>query len=440
MPQSGTQGLRTFHRRRQLAMVTGQNHPVGFPQRNPAGRFQRLCRLVNEYRSELLSHQQTVGASHQRAGNHPCLTEQSFVDADFQFRGPVFQRIDFLPNALPVGSFPAAGIQFAHGLADTPQLGVIRMRLKAPLIGERQHLVVYPAGIPDAQYTHAPVDQLLTDPVDGHVALCADQHLIFPVEGFINGFHQRGCLSRSGRAVYDGHILGMQHLVDRLFLRGVQPRETHRLKRESGYGLCAMENIPQFRQTVVLRTEHLLDGLEHQPVAGLVEIQLYPQHFLALQSQQRIGIRQNHHHAVFLHIVHRGHKIQVGQFARQVLRKETHRTPILEQMLNLLVLLPFHLDDQLVQGVVITPSQRQGIPAHAPLDFPSDAHQFGLLLELRFLILILQLQQLILMLQVQHRRLDDCIFFLHFLFFSLQRSGFQPQKTFSRSCESPLAL
>lgn len=36
-----------FYRRRQLAMVAGQDHAIGLQDRDPASRFQRLCGFVD---------------------------------------------------------------------------------------------------------------------------------------------------------------------------------------------------------------------------------------------------------------------------------------------------------------------------------------------------------------------------------------------------------
>ena len=53
-------------------------------------------------------------------------------------------------------------------------------------------------------YTH--LYQFLANPVHSRITLGADQHLRFAVKRFVNGFHERGSLSGSRRAVNDGDI------------------------------------------------------------------------------------------------------------------------------------------------------------------------------------------------------------------------------------------
>jgi hypothetical protein len=43
----------------------------------------------------------------------------------------------------------------------------------------------------------------------------------------------------------------------------------------------------------------------------------------------------------------------------------------------------------LVERVVVAPSYTERIPAHTALDFPSDAHGFGLLAELLLFVFVL---------------------------------------------------
>ena len=281
------------------------------------------------------------------------------------------------------------------------------MRLKAAFVRKRQHLVVHPTGIPDPQNLHPTVHQLLADPVDRHVALRTHQHLILPVQRLVNRLYQRRCLSRSRRSVYDGYVLGMQHLVDRLLLRPVQPRETHRKKSKRSERQRTVEDIPQVRKPVVLGRNHLLQCLKHQPVAGLVEIKLHPCHLPRQQLRQCLCMRQNHHHPVLLHIIHRSREIQISQFAACILRKETDRPSIFKLMFNLLILTALNLNYQLVQRIIITSPHADRIPAHPPLDFPSYPHSLRLLLKLLFLVVVFLLQQFILLLQIKHGRRYD---------------------------------
>ena len=96
------------------------------------------------------------------------------------------------------------------------------MRLKAALEGKGEHLVIDLGRIADAEHMQTTVDQFLRNPVDCHIALGTHQHLVLPPQGLIDGLDKRGGLTRSGRAMHDGHILGSQHLVDRLLLRAVE--------------------------------------------------------------------------------------------------------------------------------------------------------------------------------------------------------------------------
>ena len=106
-----------------------------------------------------------------------------------------------------VASF-AVTPEVADGLADAPKQGVVGMGLEAPLVGEGEHLVVDTGGIADAQDIDAAVHQFLGDPVDGHIALGADQHLILATEGFVDSLDEGGGLAGTGRAVNDSYILG----------------------------------------------------------------------------------------------------------------------------------------------------------------------------------------------------------------------------------------
>ena len=97
------------------------------------------------------------------------------------------------------------------------------MCLKAPLIGELQHLVVYPCRIAYSQHVYASVDKLLAYPVYGHIALCAYQYLTLTGKSLIDSFNESCGLSCSGRPVHYGNILGSQHFVDGMLLCGIQP-------------------------------------------------------------------------------------------------------------------------------------------------------------------------------------------------------------------------
>ena len=59
--QSGPQRGDTFHRRRQLAVVSCQHDTRHAPHRNPAGSLQSLCRFVDKECSELHSFKRAMG-------------------------------------------------------------------------------------------------------------------------------------------------------------------------------------------------------------------------------------------------------------------------------------------------------------------------------------------------------------------------------------------
>ena len=80
------------------------------------------------------------------------------------------------------------------------------MILKAAFVGERKHFVINTCRVTNAEHRHTPVHQFLANPVHGRITLGADQHLRFAVKRFVNGFHERGSLSGSRRAVNDGDI------------------------------------------------------------------------------------------------------------------------------------------------------------------------------------------------------------------------------------------
>ena len=86
-----------------------------------------------------------MACSHQRAGDDASLAKELGVDANLQFRGTVLQTFQFLVVFLVAPL--AMGTQVADSLADGPQQFVVGVALEAPLVGERQHLVVHARGI-----------------------------------------------------------------------------------------------------------------------------------------------------------------------------------------------------------------------------------------------------------------------------------------------------
>ena len=141
------------------------------------------------------------------------------IDADLEFGGPFFETFEFLVVA--VAAPFAVGAEVADGLADAPEEGVVGVCLKAPLVGEGEHLIVDAGRVADAENVDATVDKFFRDPVDGHVALGADQDLVFAAEGFVDGLDEGGGLAGAGRAVDDGDIFGAEDFIHRILLSAI---------------------------------------------------------------------------------------------------------------------------------------------------------------------------------------------------------------------------
>ena len=89
---------------------------------------------------------------------------------------------------------------------------------------------------------------------------------------------ERGGLSRARRAVYHHHVFCPQHLVDRPFLRGVEPRKAQWCKGEVlRLHLRRVEQVAQVCQAVAFGTHGAVERVEHQAVGGLVKRQLHPE-------------------------------------------------------------------------------------------------------------------------------------------------------------------
>ena len=211
-------------------MVAGKNDTRHTPDGYPAGCLQCLGSLVDEQRAELHSVQYVACRAYKRAGYDARLAEQLLSDANLQFRGTALQTVHLLMIALRTALALAA--QLAYRLAYAPQLRIVGMRLEPPFVCERQHFVVHPRRIAYAQHVDAAVDEFLRNPVYCHIALRAHHHLALAHQRFVYRLDQRGGLSRSRRAVYHHHILCPQHLVHRLFLCRIEPREAHWGERE----------------------------------------------------------------------------------------------------------------------------------------------------------------------------------------------------------------
>ena len=171
------------------------------------------------------------------------------------------------------------------------------MRLEAPLVGKREHLIVHTGRIADAEHIDAAINQFLGDPIDSHIALGTDQHLTLAAQRLVDGFDKGGGLARAWRAVHHSHILRPQHLVDGLFLRRIQIREMHRGERE---GLCLLLRIEEIAQIAesALPLDGAIEGVEHRLVARLVEEELHAYPLSPLDIDELTVIRHGNNHSV----------------------------------------------------------------------------------------------------------------------------------------------
>ena len=141
------------------------------------------------------------------------------VDTDLQFGGPFFEAFQFLVVA--VAAPFAVGAEVANGLADGPEEGVVGVCLKAPLVGEGEHLIVDAGGVADAEDVDTTVDEFFRDPVDGHVALGTDQDLVFAAEGLVDGLDEGRGLAGAGRAMDNGNVFGAEDFIHRILLGAI---------------------------------------------------------------------------------------------------------------------------------------------------------------------------------------------------------------------------
>ena len=277
------------------------------------------------------------------------------------------------------------------------------MVFEPTFVGERQHLVVYPCRVADAQHVDTSVHQFLGNPVHGHVALRTYQHLRFPVQCLVDGLDKRCCLAGSGRTVYDGYILGAENLVYGAFLGRVQPREADGIELPHLRLDISQQLLLEFGQPVPLAAYHLLQGFEHGVVAGLVEVALYAQMVCPLYIQYRTCVGHDYNHSPVVGIAYGGNEVVVRKGAVGVLPEEAERAAILKFVLNVDVLRAGDFQYQLVQRVVVGAFCLDGIPAQTPLHLAAYAHCFRLPFELLLFVLILHAQQQLQTLQMEGR-------------------------------------
>ena len=264
------------------------------------------------------------------------------------------------------------------------------MTFEPPFVSERQHLVIYPCRISDTQHRHAPVYKLLTNPVDSRITLCADQHLRLAVQRFINRFDQCRRLSRSRWAVDDGDIARAEHFVDSRLLRTVQPRKAYRIQLTKSRFQRSKQRVAQFCQPVAFGADYIFQCFEHRPVRRFVKIKLHAKQYIgSLQFHQSTRSGQHDHHPFLIRITDGSNEIHILHLPLERLMEKADGTSELERVLYLFIFGTCNIYYKLIQRIVVTSAERDGIPAETAFHFPGDAHRFGLPLELFFLVFVL---------------------------------------------------
>ena len=147
-------------------------------------------------------------------------------------------------------------------------------------------------------------------------------------------------------------------------------------------------------------------GVEHCLVAGLVEIKLDADFTSLLYIRKCVRRGQYYDHSVVLYVTDDGREVQVFGVSASVCREEADRTAIFEIVFGLFILQPFDFYDELVQGIIVTLSWYDRIPAQSLLDAAVYSGPFDLLAVHLFFIFEFFLQKIVLMLQVCGRSLE----------------------------------
>lgn len=346
-------------------------------------------------------------AAHKGGGDDVGPVQQVGVDLHFEGGDAVAQAGEVAAQGFALAEGAAAALRGSPAQLppQAPQLGVGGVPLEAPLVGEGQHLVGHPHGVPYAEHAQPPVRKLLGYPVDGGVALGADQHLRLAAEGLVDGLDEGGGLARARGAVHDGHVPCAQDAVDGCLLCRVQPGQAHGVQLAEAGRDGAQEDVAQLGQAVAAGPGHVFQRLEHGAVTRLVQGKLYAQGPCVLHLEH--GSRPGHDrgHAAVVGIAHRALRPEVLHLAVGRLAEEAYRPPVLEAVFGGVVFRAGKFQDELVQRVVVTAAGGDGVPAQAALHVPGHAHGFGLAAELFFLVFVLHAQQHLLALQVQGRAL-----------------------------------
>ena len=159
--------------------------------------------------------------------------------------------------------------------------------------------------------------------------------------------------------MYDGDVLGAQHLVDGLLLCRVQVGEVHGLEGKRLCLLPAIEQVAQIGQSS-LAAHGTVQRLHHQPVARLVERQLHAYVLCPLHVNEGSVVRHGNDHAVAIHIAYHTRELEVVDTGLlglsglirlfSIIQAEKHDRPSeLKAVLNVCVRRAKHLHRQLVQ-------------------------------------------------------------------------------------------
>ena len=407
--QATLQGLETLDGGRQLAVVPGKYHTAGTADGNPAGRLERLGRLVDEQGAELVTVEQLVARPDEGRSDDTCLPENVGVDAHLEFYSHLLEALNLLVETL--ATLAATASHLAHSAPHLPQLGIVRMVGKAVLIGETQHLVVDAGGIAQPQHRDTAVHQFLADPVQGGIALGTHQHLGLALEGLVDGLDQRRRLARARRTVQHTHVLGPQHIVDGTFLARVEPREPHRVKGERPCRLVAVEQVAQVGQPRTLGIHDALQGVEHEAVTCLVKEQLHTQRQRRVLQFERVSLGDGHDHTVAVDVGNGAREAEKADSRRlfQVAlgclgAEEDHRLAVLEVVVDFLVALPGHLDAVLVDRVVVGAARMQRKPSVTAGDLAGQPDALGQQPISLLLLLVFLAEQFTLHLQLRYGR------------------------------------
>ena len=292
----------------------------------------------------------------------------------------------------------ALAAQHSDGFAYAPELRIVGVRLEAPFVAEREHLVVHACGVAYAQHVHAAVYELLRNPVDSHVALRAYHHLTLSAQRLVDGFHECCGLARSRRSVHHGYVLGAQHLVHGLLLRGVEPGQTHGFERELLCRRLGVEDVAQGGETPRLGAYHAVEGVEHEAIACLVEEELQSDGLRALQVGDAPAVGQCHDDAVVVGVAHGGCERHILYALTVCLLVASHGEEAdgssrLEVVLYVRVLGARHLHHCLVERVVVAVADGHGEPSVAAPYLALHAHRLGLLSKLLLLVVVFYLEK-----------------------------------------------